>query len=218
MSLTPQEQAMLDYLQSVYPRGLRANANDENSLIYKYDEVRVNALNTQVLQRNTWVNNLFVTSSNEQGVEERENFLKIPVDGSLSLAARKARLLVRLAWNPATIQNLRTVIEAFIWNGTYWITELWKLTPFDVDDTWTYMVDLYSPQPNRFITEMITVLNAVHPAHCQLIMAYTHPVLDNIGIQDNLDWAIHTPFIRAPSGQESLRGSDLTPLVWEYRS
>ena len=59
------------------------------------------------------------------------------------------------------------------------------------------MVDLYNPQPARFITEMITVLNAVHPAHCLLIMAYTRPVLDAVGIQDAVASALHDPFIWA---------------------
>ena len=148
-------------------------------------------------QRDVAVNNLFVLTSDETGVTEWENFLKLPVDPALSLVARKARLIVRLSGNPATIQNLRTVIETFIGTGKYEITELRKLTPFDPEDTWTYMVDLYNPQPDWFIREMITVLTEVQPAHCLLIMAYTYPVVDAIGITDALDGALHDPFIRA---------------------
>ena len=220
--LTPQEQSMMDYLQGIYPRGLRSKDDDANSLVYKYDLTRVNSILEYMATRDEGVNNIFVSTSDEAWVTEWENFLTIPVDTWMSLPARKARLLVRLAWNPATIQNLRTVIETFIGTGVYELTELWKLSPFDRDDTWTYMVDLYNPQPNRFITEMITVLTSVHPAHCLLIMAYTRPILDNIGIEDNLDWALHDPFIRGeewvPLPSDALWGSNLAPLVGGYWS
>ena len=114
MSLTPLDQFRLNYLQNIYPRGLRNSSSDENSLVYKYDVVRTNTLTTHINQTQAGVNNLFVLTSDENGVTERETFLHLPINPALSLAARKARLIVRLSGNPATIQNLRTVIQAFI--------------------------------------------------------------------------------------------------------
>jgi len=223
MTLSPQEQFLLDYLQSTYPTGLRWKAQEEDSLVYKYDVVRTNSLIAHINQRDVGVANLLVSTADSDWLTEWENYLHVPVDTSLSLEARRARLLVRLAGNPATIQNLRTVIEAFIGSDSiYEIVELWKLTPFDVDDTWTYMVDLYNPQPSWFINDMITILSSVHPAHCQLVIAYTYPVLDAIGLEDALDGALHQPFIwweiGNPQPTDGTWSSDTTPLVWEYRS
>ena len=98
----------------------------------------------------------------------------------MSLEARKARLVVRLSGGSATIADLRSVIETFIGTGVYEIVELWKETPFVADDTWTYMVDLYDPQPTWAISEMVSILTSAQPAHCLLVMAYTHPVKDAV--------------------------------------
>lgn len=197
MALTVQEQSLLDYLQNSYPRWLRSKAFEETSLAYKYDLTRVNVLLASADQRQEAVNNLFVLSSDEQWVLEWETFLKVPVDTALSLEARKANLIVRLSGNPATVKNLRNVIETFI--GTepnkYKLIELWQETPFDVDDTWTYMVDVYNPDVLVNYSEMGSILRSVHPAHCLLIMAYTYPVKDAIGFQIAQDQAIHHEFI-----------------------
>jgi len=200
--MTPEEQALFDYLQSIYPRGLRNKAFEENTLIRKYDVVRAFILNSFVQDRNVWVWNLVIKTANEDGVVQRENFLQIPVDTTLSLEARKARLMTRLAGNPATKRNIRNVIEYFTWGWeeTYKIEELWQELPLDPDDTWTYMVDLYNPQPSRRIWELIDILNQVHPAHCLLIMAYTIPVQDAIWIEAYLDSGDQTPFIRGEDG------------------
>lgn len=196
--MTPQEEQLLDYIQNVYPRGIRQLANEPDSLVWKYDYVRAFLISYIKDLVQSWVNELLVQTSDLNGVEEREKFLQIPVDISLSLEARKARIMVRLAGNPATIQNLKNVIKSFTawWDETYKLIELWKETPFDIDDTWSYMVDLYNPSPILRVSELVSLLNQVHPAHCQLIMAFTYPVKDAIWLHSNLDHSNNTEFIR----------------------
>lgn len=195
--LTTEEQNIFDYLQSVYPQGLRFSAYTEYSLLWKYDYVR----SFTFANLYTWVQDavarLQVNTSDEDWVLEREYFLQLPVNPALSLEMRKARILSKLSGNPATITNLRTVIESFTgwWPETYKIYELWKETPFNVDDTWTYIVDLYDPNPLLDIPWLITILNEVHPAHCILIMWKTKPVVDAIWTEALTDSATHDPFI-----------------------
>jgi len=197
--LTTDERNLLDYLQSVYPTWLRFMAFEENSLTWNYDYVRVFAISNLF----TWIKDavlrLEATTSDVDWILERETFLKIPVNPTLSLEVRRARVLSKLSGNPATIANIRTVIESFTWGwpDTYKLIELWTETPFDVDDTWTYFVDLYDPSPTLDVAWLITILNEVHPAHCTLAIWRTKPVKDAIGIKAELSSSNNNAFIWA---------------------
>ena len=215
-------QFLIDYIQSIYPTWLRLWANSPDSLVSEYDEVRATMLQTRIDQRQKGINNIFVATADEDGVTEWENFPKLPVDTSLSLATRKAKLIVRLSGNNSTIANIRTVIETFIGTSPYTITELWKILPFDPADTWTYTIDLYNPQPARFINEMKSVIMGIQPAHCLLVMSYTYPLLDAVATQDVLASWLHDSFIwwieGSPQPTDGVWASESTPLLWSYRS
>ena len=58
-------QYRLNYLQNIYPQGLRFKSSEEDSLVYKYDVTRVNTVVEHINQRQEGVNNLFVLTADE---------------------------------------------------------------------------------------------------------------------------------------------------------
>lgn len=222
--MTELEQQYFDYIQSIYPRGLRNAQFTEESLVRKYDVVRsfVLAMLKEII---LWgANQLLVDTATENGILEWELFLGLPINPSLTLDQRRANIKARLSGNPATIANLRKTIEAFLWNTTGYTIEELRQTSTNPDDVWTYIVNIYNSNYNNpaFFQPLVDLLRQVHPAHCELIMWYTYPIQDAIGIEDATDSGLHDPFIWAlvgtPLPSDTLRSSYSTPLVGGYWS
>lgn len=216
--LTPDEQTNFDYIQSVYPTGLRSKAFEQDSLTWKYDYVRASTLTELLLSVKAAVARLEVSTADIYWIEERENFLVMPVDTSLSLEVRRTKVLTRLSGNDATIKNLKIAIESFTWNvaWAYRLIELRKEAWFVADDTRTYVVDLYNPPTTLDISALTTALTEIQPAHCLLVIWRTIPILDSdaVWVHDVVEHATNREFIRwinwAPAWTDVIRS------WWDY--
>lgn len=194
--MTEIEKRIWEYIRSAYPQGIRSDAWEELSITESYDKVRASifAVLEQIITQ--WVKQLSIQTCTEEWLILWENFLYIPTNPSLSVGERRATILSKLIGSNSTISDIRILIESYLSAGTsaYKITERWKISS-DLDEVWTYVVSIYHI-PSYFDPVVIErLLKNVHPAHCNLIIEYTPPILDNIGMTESIDSYIHAPTV-----------------------
>lgn len=198
MAMTAKELALFNYLQQAYPGGLRAAAGDSDSLIYKYDEVRAVVISYFNDNMRTGMSELLVTTASENGIEEWERYLGITVNDSLPLSVRRGAVLAKLIGKNATVATIKAIVATFVEGraGGYTLRELYLTDESpEHDDTWTYEVRINEPLDGQYDTsDLQSILEDVHPAHCQVIIVIIPPVEDQMSMQDSIDMVTSVVF------------------------
>ena len=204
MPMTTAEQAIFDYLQQAYPGGLRGLAQNADSVIYKYDEVRAVVLSLFNENIKQGLRETVVQTASAVGLAEWETYLGITVNENLSLNARRAAILGKLVGTNPTISTIKAILDTLVGGAadTYSIKELYltDVSPAH-DDTWTYEVHIYAPVGNNYqASDLIKILEDIQPAHCQVVVVLIPPLSDQFTFNDSLDTRSIIPFDWADEG------------------
>ena len=222
--MTEAEQSWMNYLENSYPRWLRAQIWNEDSVVFKYDYMRSFTIAMLYLLIEQQSNQLIIETATEMGLTAWEQFLKIPVLDTEPVSVRRANIRARLAGNAGTVKSIRKIIETFIpeW-AVYSLEESWKVSS-DPDVVWSYMVTM----PTWVVSDeqyanLIDILKNIHPAHCELILNYTTMIYDAVWLSDSVAHWMHAQL--AWANEWSPAGTDLQwvsesawPLVWSIWS
>lgn len=196
MALSDKELAMLYYLQNAYPVGIRGDATTDGTTINYYDKVRAITLAYFKDNIEDGMKQLVVQTATETGVLEWENFLGLPIDTSKSIAVRKAAIISKLVGSVPTLSTIKSILQTLVqpYAEGVSIRELFETSP-DPEDVFTYEVRIYAPIEGDYDTADIQeILEAVHPAHCNVLMVIIPPIADALEVTDTVDNVKHVPF------------------------
>lgn len=222
--MTEREQRLIDYIQNSYPTWLRDEISDEASIIWKYDFVRSYTLAAQEEVVQNGVNQLLVQTATNAGLTEWELFLYMPVNPGLSDSFRRAAITSKLSWSQWTLKNIKDLITSVIWGDVagFTVEEAWKQPGFVAANTWDYTVRIFQPATGWNQADLVTLLEQIQPAHCNLIIDIIPSVVDALWVTDATASGKHTWFVWAdawaPTGSDMVWSSDSTPLVWSIWS
>lgn len=159
-----------EYYRELFPDGVRLSMKNPNSLVYKCDVARLEALE--------WLYGVIIELANQfqiltatTALDDYEQFLGIPYDSTLTVSERRARILIKFAGYPATIENIKLIAKE-ITGVEISINEYGLPTDplYDANKCWKVLVtvDYNLPGIKEFKTSYFErIMKQVFPAHTE---------------------------------------------------
>lgn len=206
---------ILEYLRNVYPDYVRSDAYDENSVTNVYDSVKaeeLEALESEI--RNSALQNVISTAT-LPWIEMWEDFLRITHDSTKTLSERRSRILSLLTSSTASFATLKSIVYALVWWDSNSVTFIEKFTEsgHTANEVFDYEVVIDNAETtNKFWTDVLeSILNEIHPKHCNVLITIIYKLLDAISIHESVDYAVHEVFAWS-DWQSWDSGTD--PMTW----
>lgn len=190
--------SLREYIRDAYPRRIREDAFNVDSITYKYDEVRANLFNflEQVILDST--RNLVINTSDEVWISEMELFLWIKKDTTKTLYERRIDILSWIYWGKSTVWAIKNLVYQTVWgnSSSVRLEEKW-VTWWTWDELFSYKVIIklwkVSKQFKPDIFEEI--LKKVHPFHCNVVVETENTIEDAIWLTESILTWLHSPLV-----------------------
>lgn len=170
-----------EFLRNAYPKGLRSDDKSivvsegfaENTLCYKYDEIRGIVLDMVARDIKQSFLRTIVQTADEDGLTEWELFLNIYPSDTDTVAQRREMILELLLGYDATKKVIRDAVVSFIGgdgSNVSFYERYHNTTPTELD-LWTYEIHIQLPVVKNFsIEDLYKRILQLHPAHTNLIL------------------------------------------------
>lgn len=178
------------FLMARYPCGIRPDANNPNTVVWKYDWIRGYLFSVLNLLLERLKNMYSIQTCDGDMLAQWEAFLGCPTYPPIPDQTRRALILAKLNQQKGTkyaVKKLISDITCIPYDDVV-ISELYHtIPPGDSDDLWSYVVEIPTPTPCPFdMTALLNTLSQTHFFHNEVYLriVFVMPP-DNIGIVDD---------------------------------
>lgn len=204
--------SFFDYIQSLYPYGIRREADTVDSVIRQYDLVRSDIVDWYKTTLDAMSLQMSIQTGTT-GLTDWESFLGIITDEELSYAERRSTILARLKGGNATISDIKKLVQDTIGGDGSNIVIYERFR--DSTDIWTYEVRITVPTVLTFDEEtLIENIQRIHPAHCNVVLVTIYaPDQSAIDVVESIQIGRVESFVWGDDGAYT-PGSD--DMIWGY--
>lgn len=167
---------MKNYIKNIYPHWIREKAYEDWSVTDKYDEVRWYIFDILSSEITTTAKQLLITTSDESGILEWENFFWISWIW-LTVEERRSVLLSMVLWTDATLATLKEVVYWIVWGDSNSVEFVETRTDWvsTWDDLFTYEIKINESLITNTFKPLVlsNTINNLHPKHCTVTITNT---------------------------------------------